>query len=108
MDSIRKYLLILLAALAVLSCSPKVYPSSSGTLPEAADWMSRPDGFHRRYTLEEAVVLSRHNIRSPLSGKGSVLSRITPHEWFAWTSAPGELSRKGGVLETQMGQFFRQ
>ena len=70
--------------------------------------MERPDGFHERYTLEEAVVLSRHNIRSPLSGKGSVLSRITPHEWFEWTSAPGELSRKGGVLETQMGQFFRQ
>ena len=71
-------------------------------------WMDRPAGFHERYTLEEAVVLSRHNIRSPLSGKGSVLSRITPHDWFEWTSAPGELSLKGGVLETQMGQFFRQ
>jgi glucose-1-phosphatase len=58
------------------------------------------------YTLEEMVVLSRHNIRSPLSGGGSVLSRITPCEWFEWTSAPGELSLKGAVLETQMGQYF--
>ena len=70
--------------------------------------MERPELFHGFYALEEVVVLSRHNIRSPLSGKGSVLSRITPHEWFEWTSAPGELSRKGAILETQMGQFFRQ
>ena len=69
----------------------------------ANDFPSRPEGFRDRYTLSEAVVLSRHNIRSPLSGPGSVLSRITPHEWFSWTSAPGELSRKGAVLETQMG-----
>ena len=74
----------------------------------ANDFPSRPEGFRDRYTLSEAVVLSRHNIRSPLSGPGSVLSRITPHEWFSWTSAPGELSRKGAVLETQMGQFFRE
>ena len=63
-------------------------------------------GFHERYTLEEVVVLSRHNIRSPLSEKGSVLSRITPYEWFEWTSAPSELSRKGTILEAQMGKFF--
>ena len=107
MNLIKKLLFALLATLAVLSCSPKVYPPSSGILPEGTAWMARPDDFHERYTLEEVVVLSRHNIRSPLSGKGSVLSRITPHEWFEWTSAPGELSLKGGVLETQMGQFFR-
>ena len=76
--------------------------------PESRSFPYRPAGFRERYTLEEAVVLSRHNIRSPLSGKGSVLSRITTHGWFPWTSAPGELSRKGAVLETQMGQFFQQ
>lgn len=70
--------------------------------------MARPAGFDDRYELDELVILSRHNIRSPLSGGGSVLSRITPHEWFPWTSAPGELSLRGGVLETQMGQFFRK
>ncbi len=59
------------------------------------------------YRLEKVVVLSRHNIRSPLSGKGSVLSDITPHEWFSWTSNPGELSLRGAMLETTMGQYFR-
>lgn len=62
---------------------------------------------HEGYKLEKAVVLSRHNIRSPLSGKDSYLSRMTPHEWFSWTSAPSELSLRGGVLETEMGQYFR-
>ena len=60
------------------------------------------------YTLEQVVVLSRHNIRSPLSGKGSVLDEITPHDWFTWSSKPGELSMRGGVLETELGQYFRK
>ena len=99
--------LTLSAAVVLFSCSHRVYPPVRTASAGETDWMERPDGFHERYTLEEAVILSRHNIRSPLSGKGSVLSRITPHEWFEWTSAPGELSRKGAILETQMGQFFR-
>ena len=75
-------------------------------VPQEDRWMDRPVGFHSRYSLEEAVILSRHNLRSPLTGKGSATSRITPHEWFKWTAAPGELSKKGTVLETRMGQFF--
>lgn len=59
------------------------------------------------YTLERAVVLSRHSIRSPMSGSGSLLGDITPHEWFAWTSSPSELSLRGALLETTMGQYFR-
>ena len=59
------------------------------------------------YQLDRMVVLSRHNIRSPLSGSGSLLGDITPHSWFAWTSNPSELSRRGAVLETLMGQYFR-
>ncbi len=59
------------------------------------------------YTLNRVVALSRHNIRSPLSGSGSLLGDITPHSWFAWTSNPSELSRRGAVLETLIGQYFR-
>ena len=59
------------------------------------------------FHLKQMVVLSRHNIRSPLSEKGSVVSDITPHEWFAWTSNAGELSLRGAMLETTMGQYFR-
>ena len=64
--------------------------------------------FHSKYKLNEVVVLSRHNIRSPLSGPESALGRITPHQWYAWSSAPSELSLRGGVLETMMGQYFRK
>ena len=60
------------------------------------------------YTLKQVVILSRHNIRSPLSGKDSTLGTMTPHEWFAWSSNPSELSTRGGVLETEMGQYFRK
>ena len=59
------------------------------------------------YTLDKVIVLSRHNIRSPLTGGGSLLGEITPHSWFDWTSDSGELSLKGAVLETMMGQYFR-
>ncbi len=68
---------------------------------------TRTDAFHDAYTLQEIVVLSRHNIRSPLSGPESTLGRITPHTWYPWSSAPSELSLRGGVLETEMGQYFR-
>lgn len=63
---------------------------------------------HEGYTLRQAVVLSRHNIRSPLSGGDSLLGTITPYEWFAWSSGPSELSLRGGVLETEMGEYFRK
>ena len=68
----------------------------------------RPDDFGERYTLKQVVVLSRHNIRSPLSGRHSALQRLTPHEWYQWSSAPSELSLRGGALETMMGQYFRK
>ena len=61
-----------------------------------------------QFTLDKVVVLSRHNIRSPLSGSGSLLGDITPHSWFQWTSQPSELSLRGAVLETIMGAYFRQ
>ncbi len=59
------------------------------------------------FTLDKVVILSRHNIRSPLSTKGSVVDDLCAHEWFKWTSNPGELSLRGAMLETTMGQYFR-
>lgn len=53
-------------------------------------------------------MISRHNIRSPLSDEGSTLASVTKNEWFKWTSGKSELSVRGGVLETEMGQFFRK
>lgn len=60
------------------------------------------------YRLKQVVCLSRHNIRSPLSGAGSALDTITPYSWYDWSSAPSELSLRGGTLETEMGQYFRK
>ena len=77
------------------------------SLPTFAQ-INRPDDFKERYTLKQVTVLSRHNIRSPLSGRQSTLQRITPHEWYHWSSAPSELSLRGGALETMMGLYFRK
>ena len=79
-------------------------PTAVSAMVSAGEGSLSRDG----YTLEQVVVLSRHNIRSPLSGSGSALGTITPHEWFQWSSNPSELSLKGGVLETEMGQYFRK
>jgi len=51
--------------------------------------------------------LSRHNLRAPLVTKNSELSQITPHNWFDWQVKAGDLSMKGALLETAMGQYFR-
>ena len=67
----------------------------------------RSDDFRAKYELKEVVVMSRHNIRSPLSS-GAAYQRVTPYTWFAWSSPGSQLSLRGGVLETEMGQFFRK
>ena len=55
------------------------------------------------YTLDRVVILSRHNIRSPLSGGGSVLARLdckTDKDWLdfaehhTWLSETITLSKK--------------
>ncbi|MBR2682768.1 MAG: hypothetical protein IKE22_05835 [Atopobiaceae bacterium] len=90
-----------------------VAQTTQGAQPSATDATASDapaDGFYHpgdAYKLEQVVVLSRHNIRSPMSGTGSALAMATPHEWFAWTSKPSELSLRGGALETLMGQYFR-
>ena len=60
------------------------------------------------YDLKQAVVLSRHNIRSPLSAPGSLLERMTPHSWHLWDVPASHLTSKGGELEAEMGSYFRQ
>ena len=87
----KKLLSILLVFSCILACC-----TAFAELPEQS-----------ACTLDRVVILSRHNIRSPLSGSGSMLGDITPHEWFQWTSNPSELSLRGAVLETLMGQYFR-
>lgn len=47
--------------------------STGGVTPFDTGENIKADG----YKLTQAVVLSRHNIRSPLSGPGSILNRLT-------------------------------
>ena len=61
-----------------------------------------------KYTLEQVVVLSRHNLRAPLSKNGSVPNELTPHSWINWSAGSSELTLLGGVEETSMGQYFRK
>ncbi len=70
--------------------------------------LQRSEQFKQNYKLQEVVILSRHNIRSPLSTNGSTLSRLTSHQWTDWSAASSELTLRGGVLETMMGQYFRK
>lgn len=62
------------------------------------------------YTLEKVVMLSRHGIRAPLVGYGSVLAESTPHTWPQWQTEGGHLTPKGAELEkifsTWLGGWF--
>ena len=58
------------------------------------------------YTLEQVLIFSRHGIRSPFMN-AEFLYRHTPHRWYQWTVASGELSPRGGQVETRLGQYFQ-
>ena len=62
--------------------------------------------FGANYRLEKVLILSRHNIRSPTNPERA--QKLTPHTFFKWKSGAGELSLRGGLLETEFGQYFRQ
>jgi glucose-1-phosphatase len=91
----KKNILWMIAA--ILICGTNAYAQTK-----------RSDAFRAKYELKEVVVMSRHNIRSPLTSGGAAYQRVTPHTWFKWSSPSSQLSLRGGVLETEMGQFFRQ
>ncbi len=60
------------------------------------------------YTLEDEVVFSRHNIRSPLSAPGSELSQVTLRPWVDWGVGTAHLTAKGARIEQKMGNWFRE
>ena len=60
------------------------------------------------YDLQQVVVLSRHNIRAPLSNNGSALAEASSHQWIDWTANGSELTSRGGALETMNGEYFRK
>lgn len=53
--------------------------------------------------LTKVLVLSRHNLRAPLT---STLARMTPKDWPKWNVELGHLTPKGALLESYMGEYF--
>lgn len=96
---------LILASSLFFGCTKKTEVTQDN---ESVPKIERGESFKDEYTLSKVVVLSRHNIRSPLSDGSSMLAKVTPHEWFNWPSRASELSLRGGVLETIMGQYFRK
>lgn len=94
-------------ALTVWACQP----DNPDILPqEKTEWVARSDAFENNYKLDQMVILSRHNIRSPLVSKNSVLTRLTnsDYQWFMWEGSPSHLTAKGERLEARMGSFFKE
>ncbi len=60
------------------------------------------------YRLENVVIFSRHNVRSPTVGGSKILTQVTNHKWINWSGNAGELSTRGGLLETALGEYFRK
>ena len=94
-------LALLLAACGGQAQSARTSDTSNASSPQAtsapsdaaddtapADYQKPGDD----YRLEQVVVLSRHNIRAPLSTNGSALAKATPNQWIAWTAEPSELT----------------
>ncbi len=88
------------------------YPDTYFTFPVNSDSIVTKDADiqlgEKGYTLEQVVVLSRHNLRAPLSSNGSVPQELTPHSWIEWSANSSELTINGGIQETSMGQYFRK
>lgn len=103
---IKKMLLVLPAILLMFTGCTKSQDNIEKDKGSSVEVVSKVND--KDYKLKEMVVLSRHNVRAPLSTKGSDLYKITPHEWIEWSSGASELSLLGGNLETLTGQYFRK
>ena len=98
--AIRASLIFLLTAVVLFSglfgCAAQNTGTKGETSPSSETGTASyaaPEG----YTLSRMVILSRHNIRSPLSGSGSTLGKMTTHEWTEWSAPTGELTLRGGM-----------
>ena len=101
----KSIFLLIVSALFLWACSPEKNPEK----PQS-EWLERTADFQDKYELEQMVVLSRHNIRTPLVGEGSDLFKLTnpDFQWFQWTDPTSHLTAKGSRLEEKMGGFFRE
>jgi 4-phytase/acid phosphatase len=64
-------------------------------------------GYAQTLELEQVVMVSRHNIRSPLTPP-NVLRGMTEKIWPTWPGKPGDLTERGHKLSQFMGIYYRQ
>ncbi|KAJ8707746.1 hypothetical protein PYW07_011423 [Mythimna separata] len=57
----------------------------------------------KSFKLQQVLILSRHNVRTPLSKN---LADFTPKTWPIWKEKSGYLTAKGALLEGYMGEYF--
>ena len=69
--------------------------------------LPNPHGPGQDYSLEQIVILGRHNARLPLESADSTLDDVSPHEWMSWAGEPGSLTSRGTMLEVALGQYVR-
>lgn len=74
------------------------------TETEIEDTMKDTTPLIGKYQPEKMVILSRHNLRT--SCNPDLIERLSPHQWTVRSSVLGELSQRGGILETMLGQYF--
>lgn len=55
--------------------------------------------------LEQVLILSRHNIRTPLT---SDLAKYAEKPWPVWDESTGYLTKKGALLEGYMGKYIAE
>lgn len=53
--------------------------------------------------LKQVLILSRHNLRTPIDER---LQTMSPKTWLRWEQAPAQLTKKGAVLEGYLGEYF--
>lgn len=104
--SIRRILTVVLSSLLLITgCSSGTKDNKTATNTENKTTETQKNQpvnssvDDKGYKLVESVVLSRHNVRAPLSTKGSDLYKMTPHKWVKWSSGASELSSLGGTLK---------
>lgn len=104
----RKVLLLAVFVVSLWGCSKD--DDHFIDFHRSSDWLERTPGFEEKYKLQQLVILSRHNIRTPMVGKGSILERLTnpSYSWFRWEDPASHLTAKGVRLEANMGGFFRE
>ena len=98
-SKLQKLISILAAFVILCGCVSFAFAAE-----QQASFPAEKDG----YKLKRIVIFSRHSIRAPLKRLVASTKTVTPHKWTDWSADPGDLTERGGIIETFFGQYFRR